>query len=270
MERTFQSIVDAVPLIKELFQDDTAVTIENSDEMLFISESKSVKVPVKVGDKVETNMVRERMKAEKKTINVVLTKEEHGVDVKITNIPIRDYNGEIIGSFSLIRNTERENSVRNISKELMTSLRETNFTINEVAHSALELSDNLNSIIKKTEETTSDIEKSNELVTIIKNVSQKTNMLGLNAAIESARAGEYGRGFSVVATEMRKLSSMSGESTKKIESYLTDMKCSIVSIARAINILGEIATTQAANIEEISATLEQIGSNSQKLVEEVQ
>ena len=48
----------------------------------------------------------------------------------------------------------------------------------------------------------------------------QTNMLGLNAAIEAARAGDAGRGFKVVATEIRKLSTSTSESVKKVDSVL--------------------------------------------------
>lgn len=94
-------------------------------------------------------------------------------------------------------------------------------------------------------------------------------MLGLNASIEAARAGENGKGFSVVATEMRKLSQLSSEASKQISSYLEEMKNNIESITKSMDNLSDIAESQGQNIEEVSTIIEEITLNSQKLVEGV-
>jgi methyl-accepting chemotaxis protein len=94
-------------------------------------------------------------------------------------------------------------------------------------------------------------------------------MLALNASIESARAGEYGRGFSVVAGEMKKLAARSDEYSKTISSHLLEMKNSMDEILKAIKELGDIATSQAASIQETSSALEQISRDSQVLVQGV-
>ena len=63
-----------------------------------------------------------------------------------------------------------------------------------------------------------------------KRVSTQTNLLGLNAAIEAARAGEVGKGFTVVASEIRKLSTSTSESIKQIDTVLKNINQSITII----------------------------------------
>ncbi|NFH91365.1 methyl-accepting chemotaxis protein [Clostridium botulinum] len=66
-----------------------------------------------------------------------------------------------------------------------------------------------------------------EIISTIDNISGQTNLLALNAAIEAARAGEAGRGFGVVADEIRKLSEQTAEATKKIESIINEIRFEI-------------------------------------------
>lgn len=77
-------------------------------------------------------------------------------------------------------------------------------------------------------------DKINQTVAVIINVSEKTNLLAMNASIEAAHAGESGKGFNVVATEIRKLAELTGKNTKLITDVLSNNK-KIISDANMIN-----------------------------------
>ncbi|OQX73252.1 MAG: chemotaxis protein [Campylobacteraceae bacterium 4484_4] len=166
----------------------------------------------------------------------------------------------------LLASNEEASSTKENMLEANRSLQE---TIGLVQNTIAQIENNAvveNELAERLQQLSQDAEQVKEVLTVISDIADQTNLLALNAAIEAARAGEHGRGFAVVADEVRKLA----ERTQK---SLADINATINIIVQAIMDSSQAMNNNIENVnrltEDSSQVEQEIGNVSVKMTEAV-
>lgn len=225
----------------------TSSTSETSSSVTEISANLTSidSLMVKLDDSVKTGV------SNNETVSENMNTLKNEMELQTSQIDqLTDFSSAVSESLTQI---DREiNSEKSVLNNLLTSsekglaiVKETNSHISQVNNSIGEISN---------------------LVTIINGISAKTNLLAMNAAIEAAHAGDAGKGFSVVADEIRKLAETSAANSTKISVTIKDIISTIKKTAESSSNLNNAFALIEKDINNINNGLNNLGDNSRNLL----
>ncbi|MFL0249764.1 methyl-accepting chemotaxis protein [Clostridium neuense] len=260
---------DFAPILSEMFSDGAVLFITDLNKFLDIQNSKHFQLPqLKVGDSFTEDTTAAKVIKTKKSFSSEYDASLYGVPVLSICEPLfsNDTN-ELIGTFGMIIPKIAAVELREMSRNMEESLSEISATIEELATSASTIHVNEQSLNNSIGDIISLSQQISEVSSFIKEIADQTKMLGLNAAIEAARVGEAGKGFGVVADQIRKLSEESKSTVPKIQKLTKEIIAKVNESSEKSQSSLSASQEQAAATEEITSSIEEVTSMSEKLNE---
>jgi len=177
--------------------------------------------------------------------------DNHSNDILLAMENIKIASNEVAESAAVIVDGAQQGS--SAVGECQDSMGNTQRVVNRLSEHMSSAQSILNDLITETDQVGS-------IVSVINGIAEQTNLLALNAAIEAARAGEQGRGFAVVADEVRNLAGRTRQSTMEVQGMLERIQVGTGSLADAMTEGGKVSEENTQQVKQVSEQLESLVS----------
>lgn len=251
---------EVLPYFNNLMTSDCSVGLSDLEKQILYIPGKTLdlKVPKNSPLKPEGGMYR-AIHGGRRVI-VKIDKSLWGIAFIAIATPIYNSKKEIIGAVVVNQNIDQQETFKHMATALADSMSSLSATVQEISAQTEEIAAVCNSLARLVQESQDHVGETDEVLSLIKRIANQTNLLGLNAAIEAARVGEQGRGFGVVAEEIRKLASESGDSIKRIEGILSAIQAGSLQTSEKMGQIDSAITQVAKAIEDIATAATQANS----------
>lgn len=250
--------------LKQAVPDDVMLGITDREKFIFYAPSKHLNFNVKKGDSIppEDISLQEALKGNSCSIRV--SKEAFGIEFKSYATPIK-FNGKVIGTIGMAYNIEDEIAFEDTLKQYRESLNEIKEKNDSIYENFKSLAETCFKITEKSQETLESSKQMDTIISVMSNIAKQTNLIGLNAGIESSRVGEHGKGFGIVAQEIRKLASESQSASKEIANSLSNIKEGINLSVHGLTDINQATQQQTIIIQEFVGIINNMQAISEEL-----
>jgi len=261
---TLDSLVNCAPLFPQFILEDCHFTISDTEKFLVSIPGKTLKMAIKVGDILQDRSITKIAIERKEKVVVEGNKELYGIAHIALCTPIIE-NNKAIGCVSIGYSMEKADKINQMAEALSSMVEQISSSSQSVAAASQELASKNEELSTISVSVRDKMNAISDIVAFVLQIASKTNILGLNADIQAAHAGEYGKAFSVVAKEIRKLAYESQQSSDKIKQEISMIQHSILDILDEIQSSAGFTEELAAAAEKLSASMDDLNITAKDL-----
>jgi hypothetical protein len=254
-----------LPYLNELSVGEIGVSLADLEQILYYKPGRDLDFNAKAGDPIKPGSGIHQVINEKRRVVRRGDKELYGVPYIAVCVPVFDDAGELIGVATANQSVDLQNSLKNMAVTLKDSISVIASTSEEISAQTEEIAavtNNLAQIALESQERAKEFDK---IIGFIKAIADQTNLLGLNAAIEAARVGDAGRGFGVVAEEIRKLASGSADSVANIDRIVKAIQNDTLHSYEQLKQVNEVINQIAVAVTDMANTTQQTAGLSRQI-----
>jgi len=254
-----EKVAMVLPVLHRAFDGAIGIALADKEKILLYKPAKDldfrtpINAPFKEGSAIY-KFTQERLPYLKERRDNKL----HGFPYQVMLSAIRNDDEEIIGSLIISQSLDWQVSLKGMADNLLNSISTLASAAEEITAKSQEMTGVTQTLELAAKASQNYVSETTQVIGFIKQIAGQTNLLGLNAAIEAARVGEYGRGFGVVAEEIRKLAANSTESIAKISTIIKEIQSGSTETYRQIGQVEEGISQVAEAIAQMTGTVQEL------------
>ncbi|MDT0126113.1 methyl-accepting chemotaxis protein [Paenibacillus sp. RRE4] len=260
------ALLKALPYISLILREPASLTVYDHEKVLDVIMTEKFNLGFEKGMKlIDSYQNYAVLKNGREATLSTLPKEVFGVELDTLNVPIFDDNNNVVAVFCVSYDQSNQNQLEDIIQENQDINANLVDMVQHVAAHAEELQATSEQILENTRLAVQNSSQINKVAGFIREISEQTNLLGLNAAIEAARVGEAGAGFGVVASEVRKLSVDAKQATTDIDASLKDVQQVIQQMEVEVSQIAASSQEQANLVASFTDVIEKLNDTGARM-----